>query len=214
MTKTSETNYESFDHLLHEMGLRKIEKERIDEYFRKVGEEKETRYLAKVSHILISLWDLASIVMKLKPGESLIIHGDSGRMFRGRISEQKLDEKFTELREKVAGRVSLGIDGNGRNERILARSGITSYGKSPFKKSWNNKVEALDKVEGNEDLYLFEQKFLRTDKKKVSEEIVKNDFGHEYLEISIKDYPTTIGIGIASGRVSYTITDGKIEYLR
>lgn len=207
----SEKTYRDIDHILYEMGLKKIEARRVDDYFQNMAEQKETKFLSRMSHILINLWDLASIIAKLRPGESLIIHGDSGRMFRGKISEEKLAKKCTELREKVPGRVSLTIDGNGRNENLLAKGSPIVFGRNPQKKSGDTCTRVYPRVSGNADLYLFEEMLQNIQKEDVT--VIEVEIqGHKYLETSIKNYPTKIGSG-KSGRIYYTKTGGEITWL-
>lgn len=206
-------SYQSLDHFLHQMHLKGIDGKRLDERFQNELDRKDTELLARASRVLITLWELTRIIMKSPPGTQIVIDADSGYMYRGRISQEKLLTKFKQLPVKVAGRKSLIIDGNGANERIVAKVGFVPFRNHHGKRAYDVHAKALAKVEANEDVFWFEEKMKEVAPEDVTESIVKFE-GHEFLEISIKDYPTKIRIMNSSGRLSHSITEGKITYFR
>ena len=198
------TTYGSFNQVLYEMGLRKIEAKRIDEYFQNQKRVEESRFLSRVSRVLISLWDLTSIIMKTPAGKHIVIDPETGRIYRGSVSLKKLEM----LPEKVPGRTSLEIDGDGRNEFILAKIGIRAFGKSWKKKEDNNTRIAPGENPENPIVWMFNE-FLKTVSK---EDVTVNhleEAHQKYDEMFIKDYPVGLGIARATGKVHYIIIDGK-----
>jgi hypothetical protein len=200
------TTYGSFNQVLYEMGLQKIEDKRTDEKFQEQKRKEESRYLSKVSKILITLWDLTALIMKTPTGKQLVIDAETGRIYRGSVSLSKLEL----LPEKVPGRVSLTIDGDGRNEKILSGSSVVSGG-SVWKKSVAGKTRiAPDENSENPVVWMFNE-FLKTVSK---EDVTINhieDYTFKYDEIFIKDYPVGLGIARSTGKVHYVIIDGKKE---
>lgn len=204
--KNPQTTYGSIDKLFYEIGLQKIEARRADDRFLEQKAREESRYLAKVSRVLIGLWELTAIIMKMKPGESLVIDGDSGRMYTGRISDEKL-KKFSLLPEKVPGRTSLEIDGDGRNERLLAHYTPVLFGNSR-PKSWDTKTRKAPIESGSPIVYFFEQKLAETPKNKVQCNTY-DEGGQTFMEVFIKDYPIAIGYGKSNKKPYYVLFQGK-----
>lgn len=194
---------ESLNQIINEINLEKLHNNSLDKQF----EENQARILssklAKVSKVLISLWELTAIIMKLKPGESIVIDGDSGDMFRGRVKTAKLQK----MAEKVAGRTSLEIDSQGFHEYLVTRSSVFSPG-NPLKHTWEMHIKKAPKICGNPVVEIFEE-LLAQNKRKITKKFTSNSLGHNYVEISMEGIDIIIGINLNTNKVHYYISGGK-----
>jgi hypothetical protein len=187
--------------------LQKRNAELIDERFKAQIAVEETRYLTKVSRVLIGLWDLAGLILKSKPGDSIVIDCDSGRMYTGKVKHEKLKE----IPQKVAGRVSMEMDTEGFHEYFMSRSWVKAFG-SPRKNSWDSVALKAPKHRDTPVVDLFEDKLQEIS---MSDVTVNHLTGpnHYYYEVSIKDYPIVLGINAKINKVAYYIFQGKKHYV-
>lgn len=198
-----EKTYQSLDHFLYETGLRKIEGKRVDEYFKEKQKREDSLKLSKISRVLINLWEFTSLILQAKPGESIVVDCDSGKLFRGKVDKKNL----IPLEEKLPGRTSLEIDGDGRNEFLIGKSWAFGH-TSPTKKKWDGSVKLADKSRSHPVVALFEEHLREVSKEMVTTNI-RQEANQVYTEISIKDWPVSICTS-KSGKARYYIFEGKI----
>jgi hypothetical protein len=198
----------SLDKVLYHIHLTEIQRKQADERFQEEKARKESKFLSRVSSVLISLWDLAGIIIKSPPGSQVVIDADSGRLYRARFSEEKLG-KMKALPQKIAGRTSLEMDADSLPEHVMRRSreyvGMVSNQKS----TWNAHGRKAPKPHGNAVVFFFELQLKNTkDFSKIRVDTLTVN-GYSVSEISIQGFPTKIGISNSTNKVLYYIVNGK-----
>ena len=196
----------SLEGVLYEIGLENLEKRKADQKFADEKARKESSRLAHISSVLLSLWDLAGIILK-NPGKKIIIDSDTGEIYTGIISDNRM-EKFHKLPAKVPGRLSLEIDRDSLTSYLTSRSFVFSPG-NPLKHRWENAGHIAPKEHGSAVVYNFEERLSQVSPKEIHKKITTNSLGHKFVEISIDDYPVSVGMSLATKKVQYYIFEGK-----
>lgn len=182
----------------------------LDQQFQAEKEAKESKFFSRVSSVLISVWQLKEILVKLSAGESVIIDSD-GNLYKGRV---KL-EKYQKLYKKLPGKNDTAFD-NGTHEYLATKSWITSPG-NPLKNSWESIALKAPELSSHPVIQLFEDKLSSCfkegttafDPEIVTKNFVTNNNG-KFVEISIKDYPVSVGISMTTQKIRYYIYKGQI----
>lgn len=109
--------------------------------FREAESREKSRKLARVSDVLASLWEIGQIILKLKPGHSLIISED-GSMYTGRVNV----EKHTAIGKKYPGKSRHFTDAINRYENPLTKWWVNAPSPA-FKNGWDLALRKSKEVE-------------------------------------------------------------------
>ena|ERR1041385_3272808 len=201
---------ESFEQILYNSGLERLEAEKLDEQFRAQKAREESKKLSKISQFLITAWELTALLAKLKDGESLVINSD-GSLEQGRVKHEKL----TKLREKISTGNENDFDTEGFREYNL-RSKSFVHGKSPTWKNWWDLVKANKNREYfpviADDFLEAMQNFVRENPDnaaKIQRKTITSSRGFKEVEITIPGFPVTCAFHETSGKFSYYIIGGQ-----
>lgn len=164
----------------------------------------ESKRLSRISSLLISAWQVVDILAKLSSGESLVIDGETGEIYRGRVKTENL--RPTGM--KLPSRVSHAVDTAEFTPEILKTTSFaTPVILAKFKSSWDL---ALKRPENKESpvVEIFLEKLVETSLDDISYNAVHMPHGTMYTEISIKNWPVKVAFSKA-GYARYYIHNGK-----
>jgi len=188
--------------------MEKSNNRKIDEQFIAQKKAEDTRYLAKVSHILVSMWEITKMIVKLNPGESLVIN-EHGELFKGKVKTEKLVKQ----KEKIPGRKNLEFDTEGLHEYLVSKSFVTSYGSSR-KNAWENQVIKEPKYPDNPIVELAVEYLNELKPDQFIIRKITKLRGLEFNEIHMKDYPVALGMSGKTNKIRYYIYEGKEYWIK
>lgn len=197
----------SFEKVLYDAGMEKIQAAKADELFREQKSRQDSKFLSKISRVVIAAWDFAHLIAQLNPGETLTVNSE-GHIFRGRVNTEKLKM----LPEKLPGKNSLEFD-TGTYEYIATKSWVAGYG-NPVKNPWDKlQVKLAPSSDDHPLVAIFKEKveevLLRGKPEEITYAHSVTVMGHKFCEISIENFPIILGVNEATKKPRYIWAGGK-----
>lgn len=202
------------DAVIYDLYLEKIEREKLDQQYKENKIKEDSKKLAKMSKILISLRELYKLLRELKAGHSVVIN-EHGEIFTGKVNTEKLHA----IQVKIPGKTPAEFDGNGFEEFYPTSSSVNAPD-AVWKNWWDTlKVKLYKGDSGNITVDMFKDAmdyFLSQNEDNISQlkKHVKVNQRNEtyYMEISIPNFPIIGGFG-KNGKMYYFITENKVYWI-
>jgi hypothetical protein len=203
---------DGFSAILYQERLQQIANKKKDEDFREQKARQESRFLSKISSILISVWDFTQLISRLQPGETLTVNSN-GEIFSGKVDTEKLHKLPQIAPGKNPGDFDTGA------EFYLATKSWVNAPEPPLKNSWDGiSIKLAPRFAEHPLTTVFMEKLEEVAKRKATEKEVTefhtvDSLGFSFTEISIKGFPIKLGVSKSTGKARYVIYKGnKIEF--
>lgn len=198
---------------LMETQLEKLEMLEVQRVYDEMKSHEESRGLARISQVLISIWQLPGIILKLAEGQSLVIDRE-GNMWKGRVKT----DKFPSLPQKLHIKKSSHVLDVGTFQSMKTSSSVSSPG-PVWKNQWDKIRTKLMKSESTGfypmavSFFLMEVDEIPQEELTYGENVAGNG-DWKFTEITWSKYPDyTMGIVQATGTMKYWKLNGEVHWI-
>lgn len=193
---------------LQTLGMDRVDVEKTREYYQERLRREESKRLSRISSLLIAVWQIPEILAKLTNGHSLVIDGETGEIYHGRVNTDKLQK----IGKKLPSRVSHAIDTAQFTPEYLKTTSLANpVIVAGFRSAW----ELALKYPKNYDypiVELFLEKLVDTPMSEISYTVIVGEFGDVWTKITIKNWPVSVTFYKTGHARSYEFRGETFEF--